>query len=324
MEIQGLLKRFAVCDYPAEFLAARLLGKKSILFKDWEFLITGSNSIQNLQNTPFFPYLKQYGSSGVWRFLSHEHSWVYSRMDPYLRKTFSAYFVYHEGNTLIVCLRYLESRKGMEAVRQELHSSLLNQSIQNILTSGSDITEILQALELYLERQTDLFNGLQELYRQKGIGAAEIFIRDGFFALIAMQKLPVKLKKFFQQLVDIHNCLFLAKTIRWGIKSEPAMIPGGTIPPDLFKRAYFQKNLTSVAKFLRLNADPGADPAIAGLETALLQSLTRKLKIRSYQRTVIGDILFYLWEQYRYTRNISLILNTALVDDILIREQIVA
>jgi hypothetical protein len=42
------------------------------------------------------------------------------------------------------------------------------------------------------------------------------------------------------------------------------------------------------------------------------------------QRTVVGDILFYLWEQYRYTRNISLVLNTMLLDDEPVRENIVA
>jgi hypothetical protein len=138
------------------------------------------------------------------------------------------------------------------------------------------------------------------------------------------QKQPLLLKKFFQQLVDFHNCIFLAKTIRWQTKAEPVLIPGGTIPRDLFKRAYFSKDLTPVVKILRLEVHPDPDNILSDLETALLQPITRKLKISSYLRTVLGDILFYLWEQYRYTRNISIILNTTLVDDVLVREQIVA
>jgi len=324
MELHGLLKILPECEYPTEFLATRLLAKKSMLFADWELLIVNSNTSKSLQNTPFFPYLKKYGGPGIWRFLEYEHLWVYGRMNPSLRKTFASYFVYHECYTLTVCLRYLVSRRGVEAVLQKLQPSLLHQEIQKTLTSGSDLTKTLQALESYLASQADQFRGLAEQHAKNGIRGVEIFLRDRLFALILVQKQPPLLKIFFQQLIDFHNCIFLDKTIRWQIKAEPVMIPGGTIPADLFKRAYFSKDLTPVVRFLRLGVHPDPNNPLPDLENALLQAITRKLKISSYQRTVIGDILFYLWEQYRYSRNISIILNTALVDDILVREQIIA
>ena len=104
---QGLLKTLDECEYPAEFLVARLLGKKGALFRNWEFLITSSDAVTSLQNTPFYPYLKKYAAPGIWRFLRHEHLWVYKRMNNTLRTHFEPYFIYHEINTLIVCLRYL-------------------------------------------------------------------------------------------------------------------------------------------------------------------------------------------------------------------------
>jgi len=324
MRSQGLLKTLDECEYPAEFLVARLLGKKGTLFSNWEFLITSSDAVQSLQNTPFYPYLKKYAAPGIWRFLRNEHLWVYRRMNNNLRTHFESYFVYHEINTLLVCLRYLSSKKEIEHVLQELHISLLHNDIQEILTSSLDFAAMLQTLELRLCTYSELFKGLREQYENKGITALEVFIRDCLFGAIFSQKQPAMLKTFFQYLVDFHNCISLAKTLRWQIEAEPTMISGGTVPADRFKRAYFRKDLTSVLTFLRLQDTDEAASALQKLETVLLSFISGKLKRWSFQRTVVGDILFYLWEQYRYTRNINMVLNTILLDDEPVRESIVA
>ena len=324
MANQDLLKTFAQCEYPTEFLVARLLGKKNALFRNWDFLIASGDRIQNLQNTPFSPYLKKHGIPGIWRFLHNEHEWVYSRMNPYLRKSFYPYFLYHEINTIMVCLRFLERREKIESVMQELHHSLLHTEIQNILKSGQSFAAILHQLESRLCENSDLFTGLNEKYDKKGITGLEIFIRDCFFVFILSQKHPVILKTFFQNLIDFHNCLSLAKTIRWQIETEPGLIPGGSIPDDRFKKAFFRNEMTPVVKFLHLDIIGSTGADIQKLEISLLISITRKLRKRSFQRTVAGDILFYLWEQYRYTRNISMILSTALLDDVTVEEKVVA
>ena len=324
MAKQDLLKTLAQCEYPTEFLVARLLGKKNALFRNWDFLIASEDRIQNLQNTPFSPYLKKHGIPGIWRFLHTEHQWVYSRMNPYLRKSFYPYFVYHELNTLVICLRYLERREEIESVMQVLHHSLMHNEIQNILKSGLAFTAMLHRLESRLCEKSDLFTGLSEKYDKKGITGLEIFIRDCFFAFILSQKHPVILKTFFQYLVDFHNCLSLAKNIRWQIETEPGIIPGGSIPDDRFKKAFFRKEMTPVVKFLHLDDIGGTGADMQKLEISLLISITRKLKKWSFQRTVAGDILFYLWEQYRCTRNISMILNTPLLDDVTVGEKVVA
>src|SRR5210317_194660 len=119
----GLLKTLNECEYPAEFLVARLLGKKGALFNNWDSLIASSNVLESLQNTPFSPYLKKYAAPGIWRFLRNEHLWVYKSMNNKLRNHFESYFVYHEIRTLIVCLRYLSGNE-IDRVLQELHNSL--------------------------------------------------------------------------------------------------------------------------------------------------------------------------------------------------------
>jgi len=82
--------------------------------------------------------------------------------------------------------------------------------------------------------------------------------------------------------------------------------------------------MSPVLKFLHLENTGGTDADIQKLETSLLNFITKKLRNWSFQRTVAGDILFYLWEQFRYTRNISMVLNTALLDDVTVRKKIVA
>ena len=321
---QRLLKTLAECEYPAEFLVARLLGKKGPLPRNWELLIASSDIVQYLLNTPFYPYLKKYGPSGMWRFLRNEYLWVYSRMNPDLRKTFSPYFVFHEQNILVVCLRYLESKEEIESVHQELQHSLLHNDIQKILTGGFDFITILQALESHLAKTHDSFGGLKKQYEDKGIAGLEFFIRNCFFTQILSERPRALLKSFFQYLIDFHNCMTLAKTLRWQIEAEPTLIPGGRIPDDRFRRAYFRKDMVPVLTFLHLDRIAETSADMQKLETAFLFFITKKLKKWSYQRTPIGDILFYLWEQYRYTRNISMVLSTPLLDDGIVREKIVA
>jgi hypothetical protein len=324
MRNQGLLKTLDECEYPADFLVARLLGKKGALFRNWEFLITGSDTVQSLQNTPFYPYLKKYAAPGIWRFLRNEHMWVYSKMNPSLRKNFTSYFVYHEINTLLVCLRYLHSRNEIEPVMQELHNSLLHNDIQDILTSGFDFAMLLNTLEACLSNHSSLFVGLRGRYENKGLAALELFIWDAFFAFIFSLNQPFQMKSFIQHLVDFHNSLSLAKTIRWQIEAEPSLISGGVVPLDRFKRAYFLKDMTPILRTLHLRNHKEVNATVQQLETALLNLITRKLQRKSYQRTVTGDILFYLWKQYCYTRNISMVLNTILLDDEPVRNSIVA
>lgn len=324
MAKQGLLRTFTECEYPAEFLVARLLGKKGGLFRNWEFLVGSSDVVQSLRNTPFYPYLQKYGAQGIWRFLRNEHLWVYSRMNSYLRKIFTPYFVYHEIDTLIVCLRSSAGRNEVEHVRQKLHNSLLHADIQKILTSGWDFPEVLRALELYNSNCSNLFTGLNQYYDKNGFASLEILIRNRLFACILSRESPILLKTFFQQLVDCHNCISMAKTLRWKVITEPDIITGGTVPAYLFKKAYFRKDITPILKFLRLGDSHEPAATVQNLETGLLNLMTSKLRKMSFQRSIVGDILFYLWEQYRYTRNISMVLSTIFVVDEPVRKHIVA
>ena len=321
---RALLKTIPECEYPEEFLVTRLLGKKGTLFRSWEFLLSSNDAIESLRNSPFYPYVKKFGVPGIWQFLRYEHLWVYSRMNNRLRTDFAAYFTYHEIFTLHICLRFLSMGKTSERIPQELQNSLLHIDIQDILRSDLEFTKMLHELELRLCAYSRYFAGLVTHYENKGIKGVEIFLRESFFASIFSLKQPLLLKNFFQSLVDFYNCMSVAKSLRWEIEVEPLTIPGGTVPAERFTRAYFRKDLTPVLRFLRLDYLEIAASSLPKLETSLLRYITFKLKTWSYQRTAVADILFYLWEQFRYTRNISMVLNTVLLDDEPVQKSLVA
>jgi len=324
MAEQGLLIKLNECTYPVEFLSARLLGRKGSLFRNWEFLIGSAADVEDsLQNTIFYPFLREHGTAGIWRFLRAEYLWVYRRMDNGLRRQFTSYFAYNEINTFFVCLRYLAGRKDRKRVTAVLYNSLLHANIKKILTGGQDLATQLTLLEKHFNSFSDTFNGLADLYQNKGMAVLEVFMRDRFFASVTALRQPAMLKIFFHYLVDMYNYLSLAKNMRWKSGAAPGLINGGTVPAARLQRAFFRGDLVPVLGHLNLKDPESVVSDVKKLETALLNYITGKLKSLSHQRTPIGVILFYLWEQYRYTRNISMILNTVSLDDESVRENIV-
>ena len=303
---------------------ARLHGKQGGLFRNWEFLIASSNPLETMQDTSFYPYLKKYASPGLWRFLRNEHLWVYKRMNRKLRNLFGPYFVYHEINILIKSLRYLYNKSEVEIVAQQLHKSLLHGEIQKILTSGQDFPDMLGKLESSLVLRASIFYGLRDLYEINGFRALEIFLRKNMLTFILFQNHPTLLKTFFQYIVDFHNCIALAKSIHWQLELEPVWINGGTLDPEKFKRIYLRKDLGVVLSSFPIPSRKKAVSSPAELETLLLGLITKELRRWSYQRTVAGDILFYLWEQFRYARNISVVLSTMDLEDEAVSKSIIA
>ena len=81
--------------------------------------------------------------------------------------------------------------------------------------------------------------------------------------------------------------------------------------------------MRTILRLFRLEYLQDALSSQSVLETALLKNITKTLKTWSRFRSATAYILYYLWEQFRYTRNISMILNTVMLDDDLISEHII-
>jgi vacuolar-type H+-ATPase subunit C/Vma6 len=59
------------------------------------------------------------------------------------------------------------------------------------------------------------------------------------------------LKLFIQYMIDFHNCMTLAKSIRWKTDKLPLFIKGGTIEPAKLKRIHLRDNLEAVLSAFR-------------------------------------------------------------------------
>jgi hypothetical protein len=324
MANQALLKSVAECEYPEEFLMSRLLGKMGKQPHNWDALLASSDAVESMRNMPCYPYLKKYSVPGIWHFLRDEYLWVYKRMNNRLRQHFEHYFAYNEINNLHMCLRFLWHGEVPEHIRQELSQSLLHEDILALLRGKKGFSEILNAIETRLCAYAKQFAGLGVCYEKKGVSGLESYLRESLFTFICVQRQPPILQFFFRALIDFYNCMSVAKSMRWEINTVPSIIPGGTVPIARFKRACLRKDLLPVLRLLHLPDPERSISDLARLEISLLHTISFKLKTWSYQRDVDAVILFYLWEQYRYTRNISVILITAPLSQESVRENIVA
>jgi hypothetical protein len=315
MANSGLLKKLDECVYPEDFLVARLHGRHGGLFHDWEFLLASERPTELLQDTVFYPYLRKFGAAGIWLSLHQEHIWIYKRMNNMLRNVFEPYFIHRETATLIKTVRYLHSIFDERTIAQQLENSLLDSNIQKILTSGEDFNTILHALEAHFASQSNCFEGLYDYYEKNGLRGLEIFLREKFINLILLQCKAPQLRTFFTYLIDFHNCMTLAKYIRWEITDKHVCLDGGTIGPEKFRQAYLRKQPEDVLKIFSIRGAVEEVTSFVQLENTLLSLITRVLRRWARQKTTVGEILYYLWEQYRYARNISMVINTARLKD---------
>ena len=323
MTNSGLLIKLDECVYPEDFLVARLHGKQGGLFRDWELLMVSDKPAELLQDTAFYSYLRHYGADGVWRFLRLEHNWIYKRMNSRLRITFEPYFMFQETTSLIKTIRHIHAKLDANVIVQDLEHSLLNRDIQKILSSGQGFHHTLRALEAYFKTRTNLFYGLADQYEKNGLRGLEIFLREKFIALTLHWCNAPILKTFFSYMIDFYNCMKLAKSIRWEVPEEHVYLAGGTIGPEKLRRAYLKKKPDALLKIFPI---PGAVEEITSviqLEKTLLVLITRVLRRWSRQRKTVGEILFYLWEQYRYARNLSMVISTVQLKDKIARDGII-
>jgi len=323
MTSSGLLIKLDECVYPEDFLVARLHGKHGGLFRDWELLIASDKPAKLLQDTAFYSYLCNYGADGVWRFLRLEHNWIYKRMNSKLRIIFEPYFIFHETTDLMRTIRLIYAKQDGKIIVRQLEHSLLGMDIQEILSSGQDFHIILRALEAYFTSKTDLFYGLYGQYEKGGLRGLEIFLREKFIALILLQCNAPILKTFISYMIDFYNCMKLAKSIRWEVPEEHVYLDGGTIGSEKFKRAYLNKMPDAVLKIFPIHGEVEEITSVILLEKTMLSLITRILRRWSRQRTTIGEILFYLWEQYRYARNLSMVVSTVQLKDKMAGEGII-
>lgn len=299
-------------EYPTDFLVARLKGRWAGLVNDWDTLAAADNPVDFLRDTHIHHFFIEYGREGGWIFLYHEFRWVLTKMNKKLRRRFVPFFLYFELQNLIACLRHRWNRSSRDMIASGLSRNLFDRALQDLLLADLPLERVLELIAERLAFLAPVVCGLDtKSYAKAGL-AFEQEAMNHFFAMVHESSLHAVLRLFFVLLIDLRNIVTLQKALRWQLEKEPFFLAGGNIAVSHLCSVFAHKDIEAVAKLAGLGSND-ADTSIsaAGIEKVLLSGLTKNIKKNAYEPSGMGFILFYLWEQYRYVRNLSTLLYNA-------------
>jgi vacuolar-type H+-ATPase subunit C/Vma6 len=290
-----LLQNPADRGYPADYLLARIKGRRAGLIRDWRPFIYGTA----LAGTPLpekaSGLTKAKPRDGTGGILLREYRWVYFQMNRQLREIFYPFFLYAELRTVYACLRRLKDKKA-GALGDLLAHSLLSEAVKKVLLVNDDLKHAVAGLEHLFSTLSPGFSGLTKVLETGGLRGIEQRLTERFLAEAAGFSPHPMLKTFFSRIIDARNILALAKFLRFELKTAPAPIPGGTIPAARLRDAARTKNFASLEALVNEAAGVRPErPEPPQVERALYQGITKWLKRTGRDPFGAAPILDYLW-----------------------------
>jgi hypothetical protein len=303
-----LLKPIRQHEFPADFLLARLKGRSGRIRIDWNSLRAAADPVAWGHPGFLVPYLRAHLEDGPWKFLFHEFGWVRSRMNSRLRHIFFPVFLYFELFNLLAGLRCKEHGNLIGRIDFIGSYSLLDDSLFALIRTESSMERIIDHLAQSFAHIAPGFERAWQTYFQGGFSALDQAVFEVFFTHWSSRSLPVILKTFLQQLVDTTNLLGLYKAMLWNVEAPPATLPGGTLAPQSFVKAYEKGRMDTVLRKAGMSEVDPEQESGAGLESAVYLNLRKTLKRNIHEPSGVGYILYYIWEQYLFARRYSFML----------------
>lgn len=300
-------------ELPGEYLCARLRGRSSRLYRDWQALLVAAAPCELLKGSPVSPFVETDPHAGPWDFLQSEHRWVYSRLNRSLENSLRPYFHYHELKTIILCLRHRAAGHTLENLREHLAMSLLHPAVKQLLADkDAAFPDILSGIYAGLtDDDPDSGTVYTSCNGLTGPGY-EVQLRHCFFKHLGRRLMPAALQLFFRLTNDKYNIMSLAKSLHWQtIKPLPASGDGSAEPGnDPVSNAR-----RKLALLCRRVLGPGRTipGSLTALENALDTSLHRQLRRRCFPASETDAILFYLWDICRYAKKMGIVLSAGIV-----------
>lgn len=319
-----LLKEIKDRGYPAEYLLARIHGRRLSLIKDWDSLLSGRD-ISEYPGPPAHnkPFLMRTQDS-AWRQYLKEREWIYHQMNSRLRNIFSPYFMYTELNTLLVCLRYKSSDGSGTDIERILQFSLMSDKLRGLLRAGPDVPAVLDKLG-----RTDAFmqnnsSGLEQVFLKDGFRGLEQGLADSLFKYIISMDMHPVIREFFAFIADARNIITLQRYMKWDTTTPPFFIRGGNIKETILTDILRSFNTGSLAALVyRQTGSHIEGPDAARVDNALQRRLTVKIKKWERESPDTGLILSYLWRCAMEAKNLSIIYHGREIDRNTLGEEIV-
>lgn len=302
-----LLQKPADRGYPADYLLARIKGRRSKLIRNWKSLLFDADLFGSS------PFLKQgrQGSiaspEGIWGNLMAEYRWVYGQMDQGLRDIFYPYLLYAELRTMFICLKRLPDRKA-GAIDELLNRSLLSDEVKNVLLLSADTSEAVIGIEQLFSGLTTRFVGLSEVLPTEGLRGVEQRFVEIYLSEEAASASNPLMRMFFSRLVDARNIMGIYKYLRLELKAAPHPIPGGGICEAKLQELARKADITALGQAIREFTGTAVErPDPTSIEMALYRGMTKWLGKEGRAPFGVAPILDYLWRSSIEATNLSVL-----------------
>ena len=310
--------------YPADYLLARIHGRRISLLRDWDKALAFPDISEYLMSTHYRGFMPAHLPEGIWKLFLRESAWVYYQMNNELRNIFKPYYMYSELNTLFTCLRYKSGKGNSAEIERVLEFSLISEKIKDILKMDTDILSVLFLLEKKQAFIPGKPAGLQQVFLKDGLSGVEQKITKTLFEYIISPGIHPVMRRFFTFIADSRNIITLHKRLRWETTSVPDFIAGGSIKePALRKMVRSYKTEEFADLVYKLTGLRPEGPDAVSAENALHKRLTGKIKKWERESPDIGLILNYLWRCATEAKNLSIIYFGRDIDKNILKEELV-
>ncbi len=281
--------------YPAEYLLARIKGRRARLIKDWKRLTYDTGLFDASSPSVSDGLFKTKLPMSIGAELVREYRWVYEQMNRRLRRIFAPFFLYTELRTVFMCLRRLKDRKA-GALDELLATSLLSDAMKDILMVSEDLKTAVARIEALFSSRSPRYAGLAATLDSEGLRVVEQQLTDCYLSETVKSRLHPLVKEFFSSLIDARNVISLYKYLRLDIDKQPSFISGGTIPDARLQEIARSEDLLKTAAFIQeLTGIPVERPDPTSVELALYRGITRRLRKAGRDPFGVGPVLDYLW-----------------------------
>ena len=320
----NLLQSHEGSGYPAEYLIARLRGRRACLVKEWEDILSGPVIVETMLPVYYGDLVTEYAKECVWKRMLKEFRWVYFQMNRGLQNIFYPFFAYAEIKTIVLCLRHKVEKESKTETADILSFSLLSRELKEVLEKEGDIPFILEEFDKKFLSSMDRAAGLNEIFVKEGLKGVEEKIVNDFITQISASDLHPVLHNFFIFLIDVRNIMTLYKYERWDLKSDPLFIHGGSISDSVLRRAVQDSGIPPIIRLVHQRTGIRVqEPGASEIENTLLTGLTKYLRSKAREGSGEGLILDYLWKVYIEARNFSILLHCRDFENVQLRKELV-
>ncbi|UCH81875.1 MAG: V-type ATPase subunit [Nitrospiraceae bacterium] len=310
--------------YPAEYLIARIQGRRARLVKKWDDILSGPAPAETLLPAYYKSLVAEYTKEGVWKYMLKEFRWVYLQMNRGLRNIFNPFFIYSETKTIVLCLRHKIEKETSTKAEDILLYSLLSREVKEVLGKEAELALLLEEFEKKFISSMDGTTGLKEIFAEEGLKGVEEKVVNVFMHHIISLKLHPVSHGFFVFLIDIKNIMTLYKHERWAIKTDPVFIQGGSISESMLRKTIQEGGITPIIRLIHQRTGISIhEPGASEIENTLFAGLTKYLKLKAREGSGAALILDYLWKIYTEARNFSILLYSRDIEKVHLRKELV-